>query len=691
MDEFVFPEIKAHYAKVNGRDLIFNPSFASATYTSKAGFDLMQNCSGLTISEARDWLQGRYHGAPIGIVYNLMKMIQGGYFNERQLGSVECEDDLPPLTSFGIGTTHKCNMQCRYCFAAGMRGSGALEDISSDTAHAAVDFLFDVLKPTFVTVEFGITGEPQISWKTIESIISYAKKRSEESLVGMSFHMTTNGLEAHPDLLTYLRAYDDMNITLSWDGPPHIHNRQRLSFDGSDTHERVSGNFETFRITMKSRPSVVATVSALCPDIAGVFTHLFDAGVRDLIIKPFRGVDATMAVTDKSLPLFKAGYTELAELLLKPDHLQAERLFTILKIDDYLGRFILRLVQGSHETFRCMAARTHLEMDTNGDIYPCASLVGMKDFRIGDIYAGLDERSVKSFRERTFLGNQQQCNDCWAKFYCGGPCAYVSTISAGTPGIPYQPDCELTKHLIELAGYIVTRLNIERPGLLSHVRALRNIVPMGRRPEAACYKAPPGGLRTSPIEEWRVTDPIVLAGKENLGGSTQRPTSSELTAKIHLRWDNEFLYLMAEVADPTFLPPVSAESEWWLRDSIQFAIDPQKDGGEGTYPWKLPLGDYEFGVAYAAGSTYFYDCQLDPLQPRNDGIAFVTRQDNLTTYRVALPWKQLAGFDPSVGAECRFSIVVNDCDHGVRRWLQWTNGLATKKAPARFGLLRLVD
>ena len=50
-----------------------------------------------------------------------------------------------------------------------------------------------------------------------------------------------------------------------------------------------------------------------------------------------------------------------------------------MKEDNYLGRFILRLIRGRRVFNGCMAARTHLEIDTNGDIYPCPSLVGMTD------------------------------------------------------------------------------------------------------------------------------------------------------------------------------------------------------------------------------------------------------------------------------------------------------------------------
>ena len=691
MDEFTFPDIKAHYATINGYNLIFGPGFSSVLHTSQVGFDFAKNCSGLTISESREWLRERNGDISVRTADNLMWMVNSGFFTEPKLDTEKLDTELPTVASYGIGITHKCNMQCRYCFAAGLRGPDLPEDISLNTVHAAIDLLFDELKPPWVTISLGITGEPQIKWDIVSDLIDYAHSRSEDSFIGVDFHITTNGLQAHSEMLDYLRTHDDMNVTLSWDGPPEIHNRQRLSPDCTDTYDKVSNTFDILRSTMQSRPSVVATVSALAPDIAGVFTHLFDRGVRDLIIKPLRSNDPALAVNEESLPAFKSGYAELAELLLTPDDAQVERLFTIMKEDDYLGRFILRLTQGRRMNFRCMAARTHLEVDTSGDIYPCPSLVGITGFQVGNVSSGLNECALESFRNDTFCTNLQACKHCWAKYYCGGPCTYMSVITSKRPDMPHKPSCELTMHLIELAGYIISKLDRERPGLLSHVIALRSLVPMGYRPEACCRRAHQSDLWGFPAEAWKVPDPIVLTSKEHAGGYLPRRGQSESNATIHLQWDDDFLYLMAEVHENSFVPPKMPEGEWWFRDSIQFAFDPGNDGGENKYPWKLPEGDYEYGIAWVDGETHVYDCQVDPLRPSKSGNAIVTRQDDITTYRVAIPWKQMSEFTPSVGAECRFSVVVNDCDGGARGWLQWTNGLATRKAPARFGLIRLTE
>lgn len=697
MAEYVFPKFKAHCVKVNGCDLVFTPGTTAPMHVSDAVFDLVQNCSGMTVSQSREWLQERYREAPAGTAGDLAELVDLGYFNEPQPGFAECKANLPPLTSFGICITHKCNMGCRYCFARELRETDEPEDITLETACAAIDFLFDVIQPPWVNISLGITGEPQLRWDLIRDIIAYGRQKSDESDIGVRFHITTNGLHIKQEMLEYLRVSDDVGVTLSWDGPPEIHNTQRLCPDGTSTYENVSNSFELLRSTMKTRLSVTATVFAANPDIAGVFAHLFDRGVRDLTLKPTRSVGPATSVTEESLPAFKESYAQLAEMLLTNDSDQMERLFTLAK-DDLLGRYILRIAQGDRVLYPCPGGRAGYDVDTNGDIYPCASLVGVTEFRMGNVRTGFDERMTQFFLEDTSLPRIEGCKDCWAKYYCGGTCTYVSALTCGRFDIPYGPNCELTKYLIELAGYIVARLKTERPGLLEYVWALRSPVPVGPHLEALSHRAPEGGLWTRSLQEWRVSDPIVLSSREQTGGHKQLLGSVARRAEVHIRWDSEFLYLMAEVSAPQFTPPTTLDGEWWFHDSIQFALDPESDGGEHIYPWKSPDGDYEFGVTLVNGKPNVYDCQVDPRHPCNNIDAMVTRerdivsnQVNTTVYRVAVPWKQISGFTPSVGAECRFSVVVNDCDSGIRGWLQWTDGLATRKAPTRFGLLRLVE
>lgn len=488
MAEFIFPETGAHCVSINGLNLIFSPAMGIPMLVNEAAYDLVTRCSGMSLSESEDWLSERHGEESAYIADEFRKIIEAGYFSEPQLDFERSEADPPLLTSFGIGITHKCNMRCRYCFAAGARNTDEPKDISPDTARAAVDFLFDVLQPLWVRISLGITGEPLLKWNLVKEVIEYARQRSQDTGIGVGFCITTNGMEINQEILDFLLTRDDTNVILSWDGPREIHSLQRPGPGGADTYDRVRNAFILLRDNVGSKhsvlptvgsqpgPMVVATVSALNPDIAAVFAHLFDQGARDIAIKPARvTADPDIAVTEQNLRAFKSNYTKFANLLLMQDELQIERLSAIMNEVDFLGRCILSIANNMRAACRCSAARTHLEVDTNGDIYPCPSLAGMAGFQIGNVHTGIEEHGAKSFRETTFLSNLEACKDCWAKYICGGPCTYVSAVTMECSNVPYAPDCELTRHLIELGGYIVARLRVERPGLLEQVLARKSV------------------------------------------------------------------------------------------------------------------------------------------------------------------------------------------------------------------------
>ena len=123
MTELVFPPVNAHFATVNGSNLVFSRGSSMLLPMSQAGFDFARNCSGLTSSESAEWLRARYGETSVGIASEMMKMVRGGYFNEPAPDSLEHESGSP-MISFGIGVTHRCNMRCRYCFGERLRKPG---------------------------------------------------------------------------------------------------------------------------------------------------------------------------------------------------------------------------------------------------------------------------------------------------------------------------------------------------------------------------------------------------------------------------------------------------------------------------------------------------------------------------------------------------------------------------------------
>ena len=95
----------------------------------------------------------------------------------------------------------------------------------------------------------------------------------------------------------------------------------------------------------------------------------------------------------------------------------------------------------------CGAGINKISICANGDIYPCDSFVGKKDFCMGNIATGIDRMK---FGEDINVYSSS-CVECWARFLCGGDCYHNVFVSGRQITEPLHYYCDLYKFLIEIA------------------------------------------------------------------------------------------------------------------------------------------------------------------------------------------------------------------------------------------------
>lgn len=694
MVDFRFPRVEAHVVEIGGCRLLMGPFAGVFMTVNEVGAELIQHCEGKTVEECKQWVRERFGEKQTSTVDMLVSIAERGY-----LRSLDPETPTPAPDAPGVGfatlcLTHKCQMACRYCFARELRTDQNLEDMTYETACAAVRFFVDRAAEgglPMLNLVFTSSGESFLKIDLMADVCAYAKKYAGATGFPVYFHAATNGLMVDPDTIAKACNWNTgyIGLSVSWDGPPEIHNRQRMRQDGSGTYDGVAQAFHMIRRLEGMMPAVGTTLSSMNPDLPRIFSHLFDQGARQIVIKPVREVGSDLAVSEDTLPTYKAAYDEFAEYLLRTDAFHTERLTTFAPTD-FFWRFVVRLVDRGVLTYRCPGGRSTVCVDTNGDIYPCQDFLGMPEYKLGDVFTGFDGEARAVYMEDLTVYKMEPCKTCWARYLCGGGCHSQSAKAFNRLDVPYPPDCELVKHLIELAAYFVTRMEKQRPGFLKYVMSYRDLEPVpDPRPVALCHRAD-GDLWSRPIDDWRTSDPIVLDSESQVGGSKTWRGPDDLSASIHLRWDESSLYVLAEVRDGVFTPATVANSEWWFHDSLQIAIDPENNGGISPDPWRLTGNDREFGIASINGEATRFDCHVDRSRPVTEWQASVERTDTGVVYRASIPWQHIPEFAPAADSECGFTVVVNDSDRAGRRWLQWTPGIAKTKTPGCFGLLRLV-
>ena len=142
----------------------------------------------------------------------------------------------------------RCNIDCSYCYVYRLGDSGWLRQprlMSPETYLAVGDALRDLsigLGHTFAVVLHG--GEPLLLGRDrLDSILSTIRHSLPRS---HAIGIQTNGTLITTEILDVCAAHDT-TISVSLDGPRHVHDRHRVGFDAFGTFDRVIDGLRLIR------------------------------------------------------------------------------------------------------------------------------------------------------------------------------------------------------------------------------------------------------------------------------------------------------------------------------------------------------------------------------------------------------------------------------------------------------------
>jgi uncharacterized protein len=312
-----------------------------------------------------------------------------------------------------VAITDDCNLRCRYCHhSAGSPGRTAT--MSSEMLEAVLATFIASLPGHEGRISFFGGGEPTCALDKLKYAVEFALETAAEKGKSLTFKLATNGCfgkTAGEFLVRYFKE-----ISLSFDGPPHIHNLHRPLKNGR-----------------ASFPAVFANAK-----------HLFDRNI------PF-AIRAT--VSDYSLSYMKElidffatefpGRTVGLEPLnpygrAKEDHVvesPAKEAFAEFIIDAY--RYaegkpiqIMSASVGKFDHLRTVfcgsVAVPNWTVATDGRISCCTRDNAPEAFEFGHFDCKqhqfvLDDSRLVAIGEMNVF-SYPECNGCFCKYHCAGDC-----------------------------------------------------------------------------------------------------------------------------------------------------------------------------------------------------------------------------------------------------------------------------
>lgn len=331
-----------------------------------------------------------------------------------------------------LGLTGQCNFACVYCYAHAQPQAR----MSFATAQKAID-MAAAGGQRFVLQLSG--GEPLLAFDLIEEIVAYVEQQKLPAIL----QIQTNASLIDRRIAAFFRDHK-IGVGISLDGRPAQNDALRKLPDGSGTSRLILNG--------------AATLSSV-----GVATGI-TCVVADSNVRQLSGI-VEMAyylgnVGKIGFDLLRAQGRGAAEKPASADDLKLA-LAQVLSTADQLAKTTGKTLVFSHrdrvEALSCQCADgfAHCHamngeaafVNSLGEVFACASLSGMPEFRLGDLENGVDATKLREVGER-IRGSMEFCPDCASFSLCGGGC-FARWVGAGCAAKPYPPECELKQAFIQ--------------------------------------------------------------------------------------------------------------------------------------------------------------------------------------------------------------------------------------------------
>ncbi|HHU48282.1 MAG TPA: thioether cross-link-forming SCIFF peptide maturase, partial [Clostridiales bacterium] len=289
-------------------------------------------------------------------------------------------------------------------------------------------------------------GEPMMNFEVVKQLVQHGRQLEKQHNKQFRFTITTNGLLLDDEALEYINR-EFVNVVISIDGRPEIHDHLRKTRTGSGSYEYILPKAIKLAESRNQRDYYVrGTFTKYNKDFDRDVLHLADLGFRQISIEPVVASEQEdYHLSAEDLPEVNQAYERLMEAYL--ERKKEGRGFNFF-------HFMVDLEQGPCAAKRssgCGVGNEYIAVTPKGDIYPCHQFVGDEAFKMGNVVDGSFNYDMQQAFRSSNVFTKEKCASCWAKFYCSGGCAANARHFSGEINQPYELGCEMEKKRLECA------------------------------------------------------------------------------------------------------------------------------------------------------------------------------------------------------------------------------------------------
>ena len=446
-----------HQYKMDGLNIVLDVCFGGVHLVDEIAYDMIALYEEKSREEILAALEKKYDGRE-DVKREDLENCYGEITALKESGQLFSEDSFEPMAgdlkkrtsgvvkALCLHVAHTCNLNCSYCFASQGKYHGDRAVMSFEVGKQALDFLMDHSgSRRNLEVDF-FGGEPLMNFDVVKRLVAYARSVEKERGKNFRFTLTTNGLLIDDDVIDFANR-ECANVVLSLDGRKEIHDRFRKDYAGNGSWDRI---VPKFRKLVEARGGknyyMRGTFTHANPDFLKDIQTMLDLGFTELSMEPVVcAPEDPSALTAEDLPIVMAQYEELARLLVRRRREGRPFTFYHYMIDLSGGPCVYKRISG------CGSGTEYMAVTPWGDLYPCHQFVGEEEFRLGDVWKGVENEAVREEFAACNVYAREECRTCWARLYCSGGCAANAWHATGSVRGVYATGCELFRKRMECA------------------------------------------------------------------------------------------------------------------------------------------------------------------------------------------------------------------------------------------------
>ncbi|SDF59649.1 thioether cross-link-forming SCIFF peptide maturase [Sporomusa acidovorans] len=445
--------MQVHKFKIGDLAIVLDINSGAVHIVDDMVYDIVDVFNGANEAEVIAALAHKYEEPALReALGELRELIETGQLYTPELTVPLTFSDKPLVKSLCLHVAHDCNLRCGYCFAGTGDFGHSRGLMPKEVGERAVDFIIENSgQRRHCEMDF-FGGEPLLNMDTVRHVVGYVRKREAETGKIFKLTLTTNALLLTAEIIQFLND-NHISLVLSLDGRPEVHDRMRPRVDGSGSYDRVLKHCKQVVASRGDQNYYLrGTFTAYNLDFAADVLSMADQGFSQLSVEPVVAKDADYALTEAHLPELFRQYELLAAEYLKRKLAGNGFDFFHFNLDLSNGPCVAKRLSG------CGAGHEYFAVTPEGDLYPCHQFVGRDEYKLGNVYEGIQncELPVK-FRQAHVL-NKPACRECWARFYCSGGCHANADLFHHDLRQPYELGCALQKKRLECAIMIQAKL-----------------------------------------------------------------------------------------------------------------------------------------------------------------------------------------------------------------------------------------